>query len=153
MFKISESLVAGLIHFKQQHTAALKTTVEECRSVNSSTVEAQTKQLLKITEGYEPRSIYNADHTGLFFTLPPNNTLSFKGNPYNEVKNSKQSTDNTSVSLQCWWNRQISTISYWEEQRASFLQQCQEVAHRIYNKQKLMGYTGHFYWLFKSIRG
>jgi hypothetical protein len=68
-----------------------KTVSGECKSVDSSTVEEWRKeQLLKIFEGYEPKNIYNADETGLFFRLPPNKTLSLKGDPYNGGKNSKE---------------------------------------------------------------
>jgi hypothetical protein len=47
------------------------------------------EQLLKIIEGYEPKNIYNADETGLFFRLPVNKTLSLKGDPCSGGKNSK----------------------------------------------------------------
>jgi hypothetical protein len=68
-----------------------KTVSEECKSVDSSTVEERRKeQILKIFEGYKPKNIYNADETGLFFRLPPNKTLSLKVDPCNGGKNSKE---------------------------------------------------------------
>jgi hypothetical protein len=45
--------------------------------------EWRKEQLLKITKGYEPKNIYNAHETGLYISLPPNKTLSVKGNPCN----------------------------------------------------------------------
>jgi hypothetical protein len=61
-----------------------------CRCLDCSTVEVQRKeQVLKITGGYEPTNIYNADKIGLFFRVPPNKTPSFKGDPCNGAKNSK----------------------------------------------------------------
>jgi hypothetical protein len=48
------------------------------------------KQLLKITKGYKPKNIFNADETGLFFRHPPDETSSLKGVPYNGGKNSKE---------------------------------------------------------------
>jgi hypothetical protein len=38
------------------------------------------EQLLKISEVYKPKNIYNADYTGLFFRIPPNKTVSLKDN-------------------------------------------------------------------------
>jgi hypothetical protein len=53
-------------------------------------VEVQRReQVLKITEGYEPTNIYNAGGLGLFFRVPSNKTLSFKGDSWNGAKNSK----------------------------------------------------------------
>jgi len=46
--------------------------------------------VLQITEGYKPKNLYNADEKGLFLRVPPNKTLSFKGDPCNGAKNSKQ---------------------------------------------------------------
>jgi hypothetical protein len=44
----------------------------ECKSIDFSAVgEWRKEQLLKITEGYKPKNIYNADETGLSFRLPP----------------------------------------------------------------------------------
>jgi hypothetical protein len=77
--------------FKQRHSVVYKTVSGECKSVDSSTVEEWRKeQLLKISESYKPMNIYNADETGLFFRLPPNKTLSLKGDPCNGGKNSKE---------------------------------------------------------------
>jgi hypothetical protein len=52
--------------------------------------EWRKEQLLKIFEDYEPKNIYNADETGLFFRLALNKTLSLKGGPCNGGKNSKE---------------------------------------------------------------
>jgi hypothetical protein len=77
--------------FKQRHNVVYKTVSGECKSVDSSAVEEWRKeQLLKIFEGYEPKNIYNADETRLFFRLPPNKTLSLRGDPCNGRKNSKE---------------------------------------------------------------
>jgi hypothetical protein len=68
-----------------------KTVSGECKSADSSTVEEWRKeQLLRIFEGYEPKNIYIVDETGLFFRLPPNKTVSLKGDPCNGGKNSKE---------------------------------------------------------------
>jgi hypothetical protein len=61
--------------------------VQKCRLFNSGDMEKE--QLLKITDGYKAKGIYNADETGLFFRLPPNKTLSLKVDPCNSRNNSK----------------------------------------------------------------
>jgi hypothetical protein len=49
--------------------------VSTVSSVDSTAVEECRKgQSPKITDGYEPKNIHNADETGLFFRLPPNKT-------------------------------------------------------------------------------
>jgi hypothetical protein len=48
------------------------------------------EKVLKIIEGYEPKNIYNAEETGLFFRLPPNITRqSLKEDPCKGGKNSE----------------------------------------------------------------
>jgi hypothetical protein len=77
--------------FKQRHSVVYKTVLGECKNVDSSTVEEWRKeQLLRIFEGYKSKNIYNAEEIGLFFRLPPNKTLSLKGDPCNGGKNSKK---------------------------------------------------------------
>jgi hypothetical protein len=51
--------------------------------------EWRNEQLLKISEVYKPKNIYNADETLLFFRLPTNKSLSLKVDPYSGRKNSK----------------------------------------------------------------
>jgi hypothetical protein len=59
----------------------------EC--VASSTMEDwRREQLLKITEVYKPKNIYNTEGTGLFFSLPPNKTLILKGDSCHGGNNS-----------------------------------------------------------------
>jgi hypothetical protein len=58
---------------------------------DSSTVQELRKlQSLKITEGYKPKNIYNANETGLFFRLLPNKTPSLKWGHCIGVKNYKE---------------------------------------------------------------
>ena len=55
--------------------------IGECGGVNKTTVEPQWKntELKQILEKYEPSDIYNADETGLFWQMLPENTLGFVG--------------------------------------------------------------------------
>ena len=50
----------------------------ECGGVNETTIEARQK-LKQILGKYEPRDIYNADKTGLFWQMLPENSLGFVG--------------------------------------------------------------------------
>jgi hypothetical protein len=52
--------------------------------------EWRKEQLLITVEGYEPKNVYIADETGLFFTLPPNKTLNLKRDPCSGGRNSKE---------------------------------------------------------------
>jgi hypothetical protein len=52
--------------------------------------EWRKEQLLKIIEGYEPKNIYNADETGLFFRLPTNETMSLNEDPCYDGKNAEE---------------------------------------------------------------
>jgi hypothetical protein len=81
----------------------------ECKRVDSSTVgDWRRKQSLRITEGFGTKSIKSADETELFFTLAPNKTLSVKGSPCNEGKNSKERI------MTMWADKFLPfTISYW----------------------------------------
>ena len=41
--------------------------------------------------GYEPRDLYNADETGVFFNVLPDRTLAYKGESCHDGKHSKDS--------------------------------------------------------------
>lgn len=67
-FRAPEWLISGS---NQQHTVVYKTILDDCRSVDSSTVYIwRKKQLLKAIDADRCKNIYNAHETGLFFTLP-----------------------------------------------------------------------------------
>jgi hypothetical protein len=61
--------------------------VQNCILFNRENGE---RWLLKITEGYKPKHIYNADETMLFVRFQPNKTMSLKWNLCNGGKNSKK---------------------------------------------------------------
>ena len=52
-------------------------------------LNAWLESLLSLLEGYEPRDIYNADETGLFFNVLPDRTLGYKGESCHGGKHSK----------------------------------------------------------------
>ncbi len=47
-------------------------------------------KLPKLLEEYEPKDIFNADETGLFFKLLPDRTYTFKGDTCHGGKKSKE---------------------------------------------------------------
>jgi hypothetical protein len=57
-------------------SAASQTT--ECPEGLKST-DAWLESLPSLLEGYEPRGVYNADETGIFFNVLPERTLAYKG--------------------------------------------------------------------------
>jgi hypothetical protein len=50
---------------------------------------AELESLPSFLEGYEPRDVYNADETGLFFNVLPERTLAYKGETCHGGKHSK----------------------------------------------------------------
>jgi hypothetical protein len=64
--------------------------------------------------GYKPKNIYKVDESGLFFRLLPNKIMSFKRDPLNDGKNSKE---RIMVLLGCnaKGTQSTPTISYLEE--------------------------------------
>lgn len=75
--------------FRKRHGIAYKTVCGEAASVNTQTVDDWKATLSATIEGYEPRDIYNADETGLFFRVQPSKSLSLKGEACHGGKCSK----------------------------------------------------------------
>lgn len=84
--------------FRKRHGIAYRTVSGEAASVNVETVDDWKSTLSTIIEGYEPRNIYNADETGLFFWVQPSKSLSLKGEACHGGKCSK---DRLTVLLCC----------------------------------------------------
>jgi hypothetical protein len=83
----------------KQDTVVYRPVSGEYRTVGSSAVVVwRNEQLLKVIEGYEPENMSSCDEAGLFFMLPPNKTLSVRGNPCSGGKSSK---DRMTVMLAC----------------------------------------------------
>ena len=77
--KTSKPLMAGLV-------ISSNDTVSYTKSIRNVRME----RLLNVTEGYNPKNIYNADETGLFLELSPNKRMSLKHDPWNGQTNSKE---------------------------------------------------------------
>lgn len=63
---------------------------EESASVADSTCDDRKQNLSSITEQYEPKNIFNADKTGLFFECTPDSTFTLKGDDCHGGKRSKE---------------------------------------------------------------
>ena len=63
----------------------------ESATVNPTTVkDRKSKDLPKISDRYQPKDIFNADETRLFYNLQPSKTLTYKGDSLHGGTKSKQ---------------------------------------------------------------
>ena len=85
-----------LDRFKNNNSIKCQTLSGEGASVDNATVTDWTQKLNTITEGYEPRNIYNMDETGLFFRAIPDKTLNVKGQ---DCKGGKKAKDRLTVVM------------------------------------------------------
>lgn len=79
-----------LDRFKKRHEVTFKKVCGESAAVDDGICEDWKNKLADLTQGYHQDDIYNADETGLFFRCLPDKTLTFKGDPCNGGKNSKE---------------------------------------------------------------
>jgi hypothetical protein len=75
--------------FKDRHGLVFKKLVGESAEVSAESTDAWLESLSSLLEGYEPRDVYNADETGLFFNVLPDRTLAYKGESCHGGKHSK----------------------------------------------------------------
>jgi hypothetical protein len=122
-----------------------KTVSGECKNVDSSTEEEWRKeQLLKIFDVYELKNIYNADESGLFFRLPPNKTLSLKGDPCNGGKNSKE---RITVLLACNADGtdKLPPLVIGKIENPRCFKNVRQLSTKYVANRKAWVYTGHLY--------
>ena len=87
-FKASNGWLEG---FKKRNNISFKTIVGEGGLVDNSIIENYKKNILpNLLKDYEPRNIFNADETALFYKALPNKTLYYKNLPANSVKTMKE---------------------------------------------------------------
>ena len=80
-----------LCRFKDRHSIVYKSIQGESKDVNQEVVKDWHSTVLPtILKDYEPRDIFNADETGLFYKLADNKTYTFKGDPCSGGKKSKE---------------------------------------------------------------
>lgn len=87
-FKASHGWLA---RFRDRHGIVFKMIQgeEKCAPVNDAN-EWRENKMKEILGKYQPRDIYNADETGLYYQLLPERTLTFKGDNCKGGKRSKQ---------------------------------------------------------------
>lgn len=77
--------------FKKRHNVVYKAICGESKSVDLETVEHwKETQLPEKIAGFDPKNVFNADETGLFFNVLPDKTFSYKGEKCHGGKLSKQ---------------------------------------------------------------
>lgn len=92
--EIDEEFVAssGWLHkFKKRNGISQKMISGESAAVNDETVDVWKKQTLPaLIQGYEPRNVFNADETGLFYKLLLDRTLAMRDDKCFGGKRSKE---------------------------------------------------------------
>ncbi|XP_037290737.2 tigger transposable element-derived protein 4 [Rhipicephalus microplus] len=79
-----------LDRFKKRNGVVYSRCCGESSSVSSSTVEQWTALLPELIRQYKPCDVFNADETGLFYNMQPDQTLTFKGEGCHGGKRSKE---------------------------------------------------------------
>lgn len=79
-----------LTKFKNRHNISLKKMCGESADVKDSDVEDWKINLKILIRDYDPKNIFNADETGLFYKCMPDKTLTFKNEKCHGGKHSKQ---------------------------------------------------------------
>ncbi|XP_044576156.1 tigger transposable element-derived protein 4-like [Cotesia glomerata] len=77
-------------NFKKCHELVFRKLCGESASINTEVCEEWISELLSLLKDYEPRDIFNADETGLFFKCLPDKTLLFKDEKCHGGKHSKE---------------------------------------------------------------
>lgn len=77
-------------NWKKRNNIVLKNTAGESGSVDYESAAAWMQSLDPILNEYEPKNIFNADETGLFFKCTPEKTYMFKGDSCFGGKKSKE---------------------------------------------------------------
>jgi len=77
--------------FRERHHISFKTIVGEAGLVDKSVTDHYLSEVLPgLLVGYEPRDIFNADETALFYRAQPAKTMTYKFMDANKVKNCKE---------------------------------------------------------------
>jgi hypothetical protein len=79
-----------LDNFKKRHNIVWNGVCGESKDVDDSVVSEYKPKLLELISPYEPKNIYNADETGLFFQALPTKSFVVKGEKCTAGKMSKE---------------------------------------------------------------
>jgi hypothetical protein len=75
--------------FKDRHGLVFKKLAGASTEVSVESTDAWLESLPSLLGGFEPRNVYNADETGLFFNVLPDRTLAYEGESYHGRTHSK----------------------------------------------------------------
>lgn len=78
-----QSVPAGMMVSSSDKVLYQKSSGTEQKYTLFNSEEMEKEQLLRTTDGYKHKNIYQADENRLFFSLPPKKTLSLKGDHCN----------------------------------------------------------------------
>lgn len=94
LLKIPDSSFSGsngwLGKFKQKHDIVFRQISGEGKDVDEEICQEWKETLRSIIDGHQPRDVFNADETALFYQCLPNKTMCFKGETCQGGKHSKQ---------------------------------------------------------------
>lgn len=76
--------------FKERYGLKFKKLCGESASCDDGVIQDWFSKLPTLIQGYDPRDIYNADETGLFYKCLPDHTLALKGEACHGGKSSKE---------------------------------------------------------------
>lgn len=79
-----------LVNFKKRHELVFRKVCGESASVNKDICDEWVIELQSLLKDYEPKDVFNADETGLFFKCLPDKTLIFKNEKCHGGKHSKE---------------------------------------------------------------
>ncbi|CAG9563419.1 unnamed protein product [Danaus chrysippus] len=79
-----------LVNFKKRHELVFRKVCGESASVNKEVCDEWINELQSLLKDYEPKDVFNADETGLFFKCLPDKTLNFKNEKCHGGKHSKE---------------------------------------------------------------
>lgn len=77
-------------NFKKRNNVSFHKICGESGSVTEDVCQEWVKTLSPILKQYDPKNVFNADETGLFFKCLPDKTMSIKGEPCHGGKRSKE---------------------------------------------------------------
>ena len=84
--------------FLKRYNIRLSALSGESAEVPMDVIEEWTQRLPDILAGYDPKDVFNADETGLYFRALPDRTYAIKGDP---CKGTKTAKDRITVLLAC----------------------------------------------------
>lgn len=98
--------------FKSRHSFAQHIAHGESGSVNQQTVDQELPLLKQVLQQYKPEDIFNADETGLFFSMPPTRTISTKA--VHGLKKNKTRITVLFACMQLNRIREVGALLHWQ---------------------------------------